>query len=273
MTNYLVLAEAPSAVAAWLQATRALQEVPKPVYNLVYSVLSPAEMRPVDHAVVKLFNKFALEHQFHPTDTVANTIFPLDTYRANVADRAAFYKAYHDTVLPKVRKAWGTYFERLTIRRNHDGTPMIRGNALLNPLEILIEKLKRRVEDPPKTTTHYEISPGDIALEIATYNPLHDCSYQIGGPCLSHVSFKIDRDDVLRLTALYRSHWYIERALGNLIGLARLQWFVANAAGAKVGPLTIIAAEAVLDLSGKHRNVSGTKAMLEECWSAGNTAA
>ena len=273
MTNYLVLADAPSAVAAWLQATRELQGAPKPVYNLVYSVLSPSEMLPTDDAVIKLFNKFALEHQFHSTDTVANTIFPLDTYRANAADHAAFYKAYRDTVLPKVRKAWGTYFERLTVRRNDDGTPMKRGNALLNPLEILIEKLKRRVEDPPKTTTHYEISPGDIALELATYNPLHDCNYQIGGPCLSHVSFKIDRHNVLRMTAFYRSHWYIERALGNLIGLARLQWFVANAAGAKVGALTIIAAEAVLDLSGKHRNVSETKAMLQNCWAAGGMAA
>jgi hypothetical protein len=265
MANYLVLADAPSAVAAWLQATRALQESPKPVYNLVYSALSPTEKLPSDDGVVKLFNNFALEHKFHTTDTVANTIFPLDTYRAHAADRAKFYRAYHDTVLPKVRKAWGTYFERLTIRRNHDGTPMMRENAQLNPLEILIEKLKRRVDDPPKTTTHYEISPGDIALEIATYNPLYDCNYQIGGPCLSHVSFKIDRNDLLRLTAFYRSHWYIERALGNLIGLARLQWFVANAAGAKVGPLSIIAAEAVLDLSGKHRNVSATKMMLQEC--------
>ena len=94
-------------------------------------------------------------------------------------------------------------------------------------------------------------------------------SYQIGGPCLSHVSFKIDRNDVLRLTAFYRSHWYIERALGNLIGLARLQCFVAGAAGAKVGPLTIIAAEAVLDLRGDGRKAADTRAILEECWAAG----
>lgn len=273
MANYLVLPDASSAVSAWLHATRALKEAPKPIYNLVYSILSPSEKLPADDDVIKLFNKFSLEHRFHSTDTVANTIFPLDTYRANAADRAALYSAYHGTVLPKVRKAWGTYFERMTIRRNHDGSPMLKGNELVNPLEILIEKLKRRVENPPRTTTHYEISPGDIALEIATYNPLHDCNYQIGGPCLSHVSFKIDRNDVLRLTAFYRSHWYIERALGNLIGLARLQWFVANAAGAKVGPLSIIAAEAVLDLSGKFRNVSETRAMLNECWAVGGMAA
>ncbi len=272
MANSVGLPDAQSAVAAWLQATRALQDTPKPVYNLVYSVSDPTKKLSMDNDIIASFNKFALDHEFHTTDTVANTIFPLDTYRAYGADRTEFYEAYHRTVLPKVRKTWGTYFERLTIRRNDNGTPMLKGNALLNPLEILILKLKRRIEDPPKTTTHYEISPGDIALEVATYNPLHDCNYQIGGPCLSHVSFKIDRNDVLRLTAFYRSHWYIERALGNLIGLARLQWFVANAAGAKVGPLTIIAAEAVLDISSKHRSASDTKAMLKECWATGGMA-
>lgn len=270
MVDHLVLEDSPTAVMAWLQATYALQKAKKPVYNLVYSILSPTEKTAIDDPVVKLFNSFALNHGFRTTDTVANTIFPLDTYRVNAADRSGLYEAYHDAVLPKVRKVWGTYFERMTVRRNDDGTQMLRDGVTLNPLEILVTKLKRRVEAPPKTTTHYEISASDVALELATYNPLHDCNYQIGGPCLSHISFKIDRDDVLRLTAFYRSHWYIERALGNLIGLARLQWFVANAAGARVGPLTIIAAEAVLDLSGKHRRVADTKAMLEECWTVGN---
>lgn len=273
MANNLVLADTPSVVGGWLQATHALQGSQKPIYNLVYSIIGPTNINESENQVIKRFNEFALDHRFHPTETVANTIFPLDTYLKNANDRTAFYQKYHDVVLPKVRKKWGTYFERLTIRRNHDGSLMMRGNALLNPLEILIDKLKQRVEYPPKTTTHYEISPGDIALELAVYNPLHDAKYQIGGPCLSHISFKIDRDNVLRMTAFYRSHWYIERALGNLIGLARLQWFVAHAAGAKAGPLSVIASEAVLDLSGKHRNVAETKAMLNDCWAAGGVIA
>ena len=270
MQNHLVLTDSASVVSAWLQATKALGDAKKPVYNLIYSITDPANKLPSDDDVVTIFNKFAADSGFHSTETVANTIFPLDTFRAKFPQGSdEFYEYYLETVLPRVRKKWGTYFERMISRPNDDRSPMMKGNRRLNPLDILVEKLKRRVENPPKTTTHYEIPLGDVALDIATYDALLDGNYQIGGPCLSHVSFKIERDNTLRLSAFYRSHWYIERALGNLIGLARLQWFVADGAGAKVGPLTIVAAEAVLDLTGKNRTTAGTRAMLADCWKAG----
>lgn len=267
MANHLVLDDANSVVGAWLASTKALAESPKPIYNLVYSVTSPTALSDRDKKILKIFDNFAIAHAFHPSDTVANTIFPLDTYSAKIkAGPEEFYDYYLGTVLPKVKKKWGTYFERMIVRYNADRSIMMRGNRRLNPLETIIEKLKRRVENPPKTTTHYEVSIDDVALEVATYNPLSDGNYQVGGPCLSHVSFKIDRNNTLRLTAFYRSHWYIERALGNLLGLARLQWFVAHSAGATVGPLTIVAAEAVLDISNSNRKAKETKAMLASCW-------
>lgn len=270
MANFLVLDDTPTVVVAWLQATKALTLAKKPAYNLVYSITSPDEKSAAEDAIIRKFDAFAVKHNFNPSETVANTIFPLDTYRSKYRlGSDAFYDYYLSDVLPRVRKRWGTYFERMITRPNEDGKPMLRGNRRLNPLDLLIEKLKRRVEKKGKTTTHYELSVDDIALEIPTYNPLRDAAYQIGGPCLSHVSFKIDRHNILRLTAFYRSHWYIERALGNLIGLARLQCFVANASGATVGPLTVIAAEAVLDLGGEGRKTSDSRLILEECWAAG----
>lgn len=270
MINHLVLEDTPSVVAAWLQATSKLSSAKKPVYNLIYSVSSPASKSDDEALIIRTFDKFALAHGFNTSETVANTIFPLDTYKAKFDSGAdTFYEYYLNAVLPKVRKRWGTYFERMISRVNDDGTFMMKGNRRLNPLDILVDKLKRRVEKKANTTTHYEVSVDDVALEIETYNPLTDGIYQVGGPCLSHVSFKIDRDNVLRLTAFYRSHWYVERALGNLIGLARLQWFVAKASGAKVGPLTVIAAEAVLDLTSKTRNAQETRNLLTGCWAAG----
>ncbi|QEH79836.1 hypothetical protein EIK56_17535 [Sphingomonas sp. C8-2] len=270
MANFLVIDDSPSAVAAWLKATKALSISSRPVYNLIYSISDPTMKTASEKAIIKVFDKFALEHKFRTTDTVSNTIFPLDTYQSQIKNGSdEFYEYYLDVVLPKVRKVWGTYFERMTVRYNDDNTPMMRGDRRLNPLDVLIEKLKGRIENPPKTTTHYEVSLDDIALEIATYNPRTDGKYNLGGPCLSHISFKIDRDAVLRLSAFYRSHWYIERALGNLIGLSRLQCFVAQCTGAKVGPLTIIAAEAVLDLGAKNRKASDTRALLAECWKSG----
>jgi hypothetical protein len=269
MPNHLVLEDRATVVGAWLGATGALSSVTKPVYNLIYSVSCPDSLTASDRAAIKVFDQFALSSGFHSSETVANTIFPLDTYRATIElGSEQFYDYYLEHILPRVRKKWGTYFERMIVRRNADGSPMLKGNQRLNPLDVLTEKIRRRVESPPKTTTHYEVSVDDIALEIATYSPLLDGKYQIGGPCLSHVSFKIERDNTLRLTAFYRSHWYVERALGNLIGLARLQSFVASSSGAKVGPLTIVAAEAVLDLSGGARTAATTRKMLADCKAA-----
>lgn len=263
MNNYISLDDQPTAVHAWLYAVKALSEVGNRAYNLIYSVSAPASVTTGGRAVIKTFDKFALSHGLHATDTVANTIFPLDTYRSKGPD--AFCDYYLDAIFPKVRKQWGTYFERMIRRHNDDGSLMLKDQAPLNPLMRLVDKLQRRVEGSGRTTTHYELSLNDPHFELPTYDPHHDGEYQVGGPCLSHISFKIDGEGALRLTALYRSHWYIARALGNLVGLARLQSYVAGQAGVPAGPLTIIASEAVLDLSGKGRSASQTRAMIAAC--------
>ncbi len=61
-----------------------------------------------------------------------------------------------------------------------------------------------------------------------------------------HLSIKLDRGKV-RLNATYRSHYYVQRLLGNLIGLARLQYFLAHEADLEIGPLTINSTYAKLD--------------------------
>src|SRR5690606_18205446 len=62
----------------------------------------------------------------------------------------------------------------------------------------------------------------EIGFELPTYNSAVDRHMYMGSPCLSHLTFKL-MDGKLDLTAIYRSHYYAERALGNLIGLAQLQ--------------------------------------------------
>jgi hypothetical protein len=263
MTALPHLDDQTTTVAAWGSAVRALSTNGRHAYNLMYSVTEPGTLTASDKTAIRLFNTFALEHQLHTTDTVANTIFPLDTFLNRGA--TDFYDFYIDRVFPKVRKQWGTYFERLVRRRNDDGTIMMAEGKALNPLALLVDKLKRRAAGLGRTTTHYELTLDDPILDLATYDPQHDGAYQVGGPCLSHLSFKVDAEDQLRLTAFYRSHWYIARALGNLIGLARLQSFVAQQAALVTGPLTIIASEAVLDLSGKGRTAADVREMLKAC--------
>ena len=270
MSGVLALDECATVPEAWLQATEALLRRGGWAYNLVYSVLDPSTLTPAGRRVVAEFDAFARTTAgLHSTETVANTIFPLDTYRSQGAE--AFYGFYLDMVHPKVRKRWGTYFERMIRRRNDDGTLMLSDGRPLNPLARLVDKTRRRVLRGG-TTTHYELSLDDPAFEIATYDASRDGAYQLGGPCLSHISFKVDQAGNLRLTAFYRSHWYVARALGNLIGLARLQAFVATESGAGIGPLTIVASEAVLDLSAKGRSASAARGMLARCrsaWTAG----
>ncbi len=53
-----------------------------------------------------------------------------------------------------------------------------------------------------------------------------------------HLSFKLI-DGAVHLTALYRLHDYRYKVPGNLLGLARLQAFVAAEAGAKIGSLCV----------------------------------
>lgn len=59
----------------------------------------------------------------------------------------------------------------------------------------------------------------------------------------------IDTADGRRLgmTVLYRNHFYIEKLLGNLIGLGRLMSFVAKESGVAVGALTIVSTHALVD--------------------------
>ncbi len=262
MTGYLALDDRPTVVGAWLGAVSALQVNKNRAYNLVYTATSPAAMTASDRRVVSTFNEFARDGDLHSTETVANTIFPLDTYRSQGPNE--LYEYYLSSVFPKVRKQWGTYFERMIRRHNDDGTVMMTKDGPFNPLQHIVQKVGRRLRGGG-TMTHYEVSLDDPAFDISTYDGHHDAAYQVGGPCLSHVSFKLDGTGALRMTAFYRSHWYVARALGNLIGLARLQTFVAGQAGAEVGPLTIVASEAVLDVSGKGRSASVTRSALERC--------
>jgi len=49
------------------------------------------------------------------------------------------------------------------------------------------------------------------------------------------------------MSLIYRNHHYIARFLGNLIGLGRLQAFVAKEAKVSVGSLTCVSTHAEID--------------------------
>ncbi len=84
----------------------------------------------------------------------------------------------------------------------------------------------------------YEIGVAEGEYDLPLYNTVDDGGRRRGGPCLSHLSFKLFNNHV-HLTAIYRSHDYRYKVFGNLLGLARLQACVAEQVRLPMGSLVV----------------------------------
>ncbi len=220
-----------SCARAWVSACKAIVKTGDEGYNIVIDVAEPVSFDDKDDEAVTLVDKFLKRHDKYPVITVANTIFPQSLLDAH--GPSEFYRIYHrdfDALSADCRR-WGRYFERMTRHQKKDGEKY-------NPLQSMIEKMKVR-------DGSYK-----AAYELAVYDPLLDGRMFRGGQCLSFLSFKIHPEKGLLLTAMYRTHTYITRCLGNLIGLGRLMRFIATQAGLKLGSLTVISTHAELDTDG-----------------------
>lgn len=226
---YIPIPPQASCARAWVAAASAIAS-DVDAYNVVIDVDGPVTLNKDDNRVITLVDSFLREREQNPIITVANTIFPLALYQEFGAP--AFYDEYlkmYDRLTST--KQWGRYFERMIRHRTLDGTNY-------RPLADLIDKLtEQRKSGKCWKATH----------ELAVYDPLLDRRYLRGGQCLSFLSFKRHPERGLMLTAMYRNHAYVTRCLGNLIGLGRLQAFVAKEAGMDVGPLTCISTHAEMD--------------------------
>jgi thymidylate synthase len=109
---------------------------------------------------------------------------------------------------------------------------------IINPLADLIAFMQRQVASGQ---THRHV------YEMTLYDPARDAGKPSNRQCLSFLSFKLTRDNKLLLTAVYRNHHYLARALGNFIGLGRLQAFVAEQVGIERASLTCLATHAEID--------------------------
>ncbi|RYG88282.1 MAG: hypothetical protein EON58_20100 [Alphaproteobacteria bacterium] len=265
MPNISALPDHASISSAWLAAARYLKgQRGRHCFNLIYSVTQPGMITQPDLDLYRKYDSFAATAEIGTTTTVANTIFPLDTYKT--FGSPGLYNEYEASIFPAIRTQWGTYFDRMIRRRDHLGNFMLdKTGTPINPMASMIDKLSKRVSSGRGSKNHYELAITDEGFELTTYLPERDCNYRLGGPCLSHLTFKIDDEGALRLTAIYRSHYYLERALGNLLGLARLQAFVAAEVGLNVGPLTCLAAHAYLEPSLPTAPGSNVGKFLDDC--------
>jgi len=228
---------------AWFKALKFLNEKGNsPYYNLLIYVENPANFDDKSEQIIKITDTF-LKQYSKSLHNVAETIFP-----------AALYYKYgwkklqekYLELYPEIKtiSTWGTYAHRMLFRQKSDNTE-------INPLDICLEKLKKIHNRKPKTKAAYEINILDENLDLQMYCANQDKNRIIGGPCLSHISLKLDLEKKLYLTALYRSHFYVERALGNLIGLLRLQEVLCKEANLSPGPLVCMSTYAQVDYGNK----------------------
>lgn len=241
-------------VPAWIAAVRELEGLPdRMARNFVLEISQPAKIAQSDSDVIsKVDHKLLQGKGGIGVFTVAGTIFPDRLYRH--WGRPIFYERFLASMKRgKDHGTWGTYALRMIQRTNRTtGQPF-------NPLDIIVEKLIR-ARQSRRIRAAYELGisePADLldeherpdGFELPLYDPITDGGRPTNIPCLSHLSFKLQDNDILDLTAVYRSHYYAQRALGNLIGLSQLQAFVARESGLQQGVLTCVSTQARLDVA------------------------
>ena len=186
-------------------------------------------------------DSFLLHEKQLPLHTVAETIFPGYEYRR--CGLPGVFEIYPDELYPAIKKhrrlSWGTYAYRLVRRRKANGQDM-------NPLQQMIEKMQSEIALKGTKRSCYELGVAEGQYDLPLYNTSEDGGRRMGGPCLSHLSFKLFSGAV-HLTAIYRSHDYRHKVPGNLLGLARLQACVARETHQRIGSLVVHSTYAFLN--------------------------
>lgn len=217
---------------AWLRGAGYLREK-KSDLNVILAIADPVSVDPHAAEFDQAVDAYLVSDEEHPLHTVAETIFPGWQYRRR--GLRGLFDHYATQEFPALKEnrpsSWGSYAHRLLVRTDAQG-------KTFNPLKNLIDKLitEKKVKGPKKAC--YEIGIAEGEYDAPLYNTVDDASRHMGGPCLSHLSFKF-YDERLHLTALYRSHDYRAKALGNLLGLARLLACVSQETEIPVGTMTV----------------------------------
>lgn len=209
--------------SAWLAAARLLVAVGPPyrLPDLVVDIADPrVEIPAIRAAVDGLTKGWSVE-------STANTIFP----RSYVTDQspeqlAARYASIRSRLRHTPANRLGTYLGQLLAY-----PPPTADAAPVNQLAIAVKNA--RSANRPENVY-------DMSIQVPGYN-----TRPRGFPCLAYLNFKIDRDRLL-LTAHYRNHWFVERAYGNYVGLARLQSYLARQMDLVPGSLLCISGHAFI---------------------------
>lgn len=247
---------------AWLETFRAVTDLGGQAVNVTTTVTNPAspeipELRAVldEHLVARRGGRGPIQ----TVNTVANTIFPSALYAdpgvtwsgddpngEAALDRSAdrLVTRYRRN-LPLLQRAHagnnrGTYFGRLVAWDTPDG-----------PINQLGDRIRSFRELRRRNYSQWNANELAIGREAEDFHePLGAAGmdvYQVedhshflsrGFPCLVHIDLTLFEKKI-HMLAVYRHQTLITKAYGNLVGLARLQRFLAQQTGYGLGELTM----------------------------------
>lgn len=231
---YNPMPAASTPVRAWVEAAVHLCAQPNlTLGGLMLHIEQPLAVHPDEEAVIMIVDRFLRRHEAYPIATVVNTIFPSALDRADGIDalRERYLQIYKRRMC--AQGEWGRYFERMVNWQDRKG----------GRIDQLAENI-RMLKDA-RTGRFYE-----NRYEIIISDPVRDMRKALNRQCLSMIELKPERNGSLHMIALYRNHYYVQKTLGNLLGLGRLLGFIARESGFHVGTLTVNSTSARLDTEG-----------------------
>lgn len=229
----------PTCATAWIAAGQHLINSGGEVYNLVVDIDNPSHHTEEDKVVIMGLDQFLRERRTYPVATVANTIFPQDLHRRLGPDK--FVDEYLRSYDAIRKKGWGRYFERMVRWPTDNGKTR-------DQLDDVVKRLSQQLASKQTYRNVYEMT---------LFDPVRDARRNRNRQCLSFLSFKFHPERGLMLTAMYRNHHYISRALGNFIGLGNLMGYIAGQVDIAVGPLTCVSTHAELDTASTQPDKGG----------------
>ena len=220
----------------WLGAVRLLHDTPgRKAVHLIVRILEPTveieEIRVGAQALINANNGDG-EGAMPDIATTRNTIFPAAYARRtrSAEELAKYYRDRYAEFREFPKNERGTYFGRIV------AYPRADGEDPADQLTDTVRKLRDELKSPSPKSSRYEIN---IYSERCDKSPM-------SFPCLAHLSVHLHQRRV-HVQAIYRNESLIARGYGNYLGLAELQAYIAESAGAKVGELMITAGHAELD--------------------------
>lgn len=231
---------------AWSEALRYLVDNGGKGVHLAVAIRRPLE--PEVDAIRSTLDAFIAERRqsapnVWPISTVANTMFPAAFYRTGRENaRARLYELHAKAQRMQQRmRNPENYFNRLVAYP-------VPGDEPFNQLEYIVDRLITQ-QRPRKggrggpLSSAYEVGlTAPAGADLRVHAPGQDRNI-LGFPCLSHISFTLEAG-VLNLAALYRNQYFVTRAYGNYLGLARIGNFIAQEAGVELGEVLCLATHA-----------------------------